>query len=513
MVFAIYALLEQLTPFQYDNLLFDSLYLKVSGGSTGFSPGAFLEYIDGIRLNDNFRIANILAPVFSLIIPHKLWFSLLFGIMVAATVWLICRLTSRDTTGAPLATAVWLGITLFLPWRNHLLIGDYALNYIFAGTLTLATLLAVTNRAYSTARRTSWGAVAIILPILLGAWHEGFALPLAAGFLLLAIVRRFRVPPIIPLAAILCAATAIAWIALSPGHLHRGAHETDFPAILQYPILSGINNCLTITLLTILAVSPFFRRSRRYLRQLAGNPVFVILTGAAIAGMTLSFTVKLSGARTAYMPQLCALAALIIWSQPIADRYMPRRISHALTVVTAVALVIHGIYCANWCYKLMAQHDTIITKIKNSATGQVYHDIIFPEEVSPLTLGVPSRTTFIEPFSYFVMDNRFATKLPAVIPSALNTDLTTANVTRFPSGVMRADDALFCSTPPPSLTAAEYGDRYGITLTDITFTDQSVRKKQKSFFIRFDDAAGNRYYYLKPYNTDVKQITDITLTN
>lgn len=513
LAFAMFVVLEQLTPFQYDNLVFESAYLKNSDGSAAFSIDAFLRYINEIRTGDNFRIANILAPIFSLIIPCKLIFSIATGFMAAATIWCVSQLSmQRSRVDSPSVSTAWLGIIIFLPWRNNILTGDYALNYIFSGAIALALLWSATNSAYGDRRyRYRWGLAAVFLSIILGAWHEGFALPISAGLLGWCALRRFRTPAVIPLTAILCASTAIAWILLSPAHFNRGVNEISLPAIIESPVKSVINNCLTMILAALIALSSIIKRLRPHLRMMAANPTFVILSLAALCGTALSWAIIQSG-RTAYLPQLCALTALMTWFAPIADR-LPKHFKTITTITITTGLTTLGIYCAIWCHRLMVQYNRIIDNMHQSASGQVFYDIIFPEDVPLLTLGLPSKATFIEPFSYWVIDSRYPRLQSAVVPTALDTNLREINPYRFSGGIMQVDGALFTDTPPTSLTLGKYGTRYGITLTDITLSDGKSIIAAPTFFIRFADTSNTNFYYLKPININSKHITNITLTN
>ncbi len=83
LIAVIYAVMEWLTPFQFDNIVFDAVYLEFSGGSSDFSLDAYLQYINHIRQEDNWRMANILAPASTLILNNKPFF---FG-----SVWFVRR--------------------------------------------------------------------------------------------------------------------------------------------------------------------------------------------------------------------------------------------------------------------------------------------------------------------------------------------------------------------------------------------------------------------------------------
>lgn len=105
----IYAVMEWLTPFQFDNIVFDAVYLEFSGGSSDFSLDAYLQYINHIRQEDNWRMANILAPASTLILNNKPLFSALCGLCVGLSAWLGARFASggkRPGFGALVASEV-----------------------------------------------------------------------------------------------------------------------------------------------------------------------------------------------------------------------------------------------------------------------------------------------------------------------------------------------------------------------------------------------------------------------
>lgn len=168
-VWALYAVLSQLTPFMFDNVAFDAFYLGFNGGSDSFDVGALMRYAAFMRESDNWRLANIMAPLTTVVLDCKPVFALLTGLCMACMTLVPAAECGRGRLFVS-AVAVWGAYTLFLPWRNNILTGDYALNYIYAGALTMLLL----GLVFRLLRGRSACAVAVALPlsVVVAAWHE-----------------------------------------------------------------------------------------------------------------------------------------------------------------------------------------------------------------------------------------------------------------------------------------------------------------------------------------------------
>lgn len=129
--------------------------------------------------SDTSRVCNIVGP-FVLLFPKWLG-GLTALIALIYTVWGLFRLLHIDIrkswlTG--LALALW---TLLPLWYNVMGTVIFQYNYVLSGALSVALLLAVRRKPRSVTGFTGF----ILLAILTAVWHEGFTVPLLAGFVTL----------------------------------------------------------------------------------------------------------------------------------------------------------------------------------------------------------------------------------------------------------------------------------------------------------------------------------------
>lgn len=502
-VCAIYAAMEQLTPPLFDNIGFDAIYMQFNNGSDTFDVAGFARYADHLRANDNWRMANLLAPLTTLVFPCKLLFSLLCGICVAYIVHAAAAGFGRRGRVAA-AVAAWAGITIFLPWRNNILVNDYALNYIFPAALTLLVLRMACTQLREAARGR---AIALVLLAALAAiWHEGFAVTAGAALAFYIVVfRRYHASASVWAAAALLAVGGMAW-ALSSALYSRVGEEIVCPSIVESPAKALANNALTLILLAAFTASVAIRPLRRVLARAAVNPFFAICFLSAMAGCALSFAVRLEG-RTAFWPETCAVVAGVLWARELwRPRY--RRLTYVLTACLYAALAAHGCYAAAYVAHSAREYERIMDEMHRAAAdATIYTDVTMPEQYPAATLGLPVRNVFLDPFSFIVLDVRYPERRVAVVPSALR---AIGSATPETLGcAMRIGNALFCDT-----VAGESGMRRArLAATDLRMRDGSVRLAQRTFVLRFTAPDGRQYLYLKPYKlsaTDAAEITKIT---
>lgn len=496
----IYAVMEWLTPFQFDNIVFDAVYLEFSGGSSGFSLDAYMQYINHIRQEDNWRMANILAPASTLILNSKPIFSALCGLCVGQSAWLGARFASAGKRpGFGAVVAMWVAITLALPWRNNILTGDYALNYLFSMALALMALRLVALSLRRNSRATvAW---AIALCVVVAVWHEGFALPLAAGIGLYAISQRLRVPARVWVYLLLTAGVCILWLLCSYQTTRSGA-ELASPAILESPVKAVAFNFTTVALCFSVLFCLLFSKLRIYLRKAMSQPVFIMLCGCALAGMLLSFAVRQSG-RTALWPQMCSLIAMLTLWRPLWGRVVPARASRLLWGVLALLLTAQGVYAC----KYINLHRLEFTAIMEEAAhggGTIYRDVLFPEDYPALTLGMAPRSTFIEPYTYSCIDRRYGPeKETAVVPEVLRNLPVAGRDTLCLSPLVERIDGSALIMADNEAADGRCG------LGEICVTTSAGESVRRCFMIRFKGADGNFYRYIKPFGVAASEVLSV----
>ncbi len=498
----LYAVMEWLTPFQYDNLVFDAAYLEFSGGSTDFSLEAYLKYINLIRLEDNWRLANILAPASTLILDCKPLFAALCGLCVGISIWLGAWFVSGGKRpGVVAVTAVWAGMTVALPWRNNILTGDYALNYIFGMAVALIALWAI----LWSLRNPSLGskALTVFMCVLLALWHEGFALPLAAGMALYIVCRRFRVSPGMWCYLLLTGGVSLAW-ALCSQQLTRSGVERSTPAILASPVKALAFNFMTLLLCGAVLITCVSAPLRNLFRQAVKQPPFIILGGCALAGMLLSLVVKQTG-RTAFWPQMSALLAILILLRPLYCRLISRRIALWLCGMVIVALTAQALYAMKYIRIYAREYEAIMSQVDGG--GTIYQDVLFPEDYPAATLGMAPRSTFIEPYTYFCIDGRYGEgKNVAVVPEALRDIAASRRDTLSLSPLVeRINGRALVMEDTDELP------RCGLFDAAVATSTISVPRSRTFFQIRFVGDDGKAYRYIKPFGIAAGEVVSVDI--
>lgn len=498
-VAALYTVMQWLTGPQLDNWVFDSVWNDYC--PRGGTLQGWFRYCLELRDNDNWRLANLMAPFTTVAWPGAGFFAVVTGLCMAVSVWLCARLSGAVTAGR--TVAVWLLLTIALPWRNNLLVSDYAINYIVSGTMLL-TLMALALRAMPARQATTlhphglhpktahfktcvWllGAGAVFLCL----WHEGFGVPLGIGLAVLALRARGRVRWSLGAVVVTMAVVTVLWVSAS--HMvQRGARELQQPALLENPIKCVINNWLTFGMIGLYAALACRARGRRFLKKLWHNPAFVLAAATSVGGLAVSCTVALTP-RTAYCAELCAVAAaMAMWRQ--SGWRLPR--ARFLTAVTAVALAVQGVFAAYWMYLLDCQNRNILHQIETDAGGTAWFDsLMYPEDVPIATLYMPARTTFVEPYSYFGLSGKYTPKNPVVLPA----DLRRFQPAR-PAGPGVTLQGRYGLTADSAAVGPGDGLRSFNFTADITLTDGTRLPQHTVFALRYHDADGRARYLLKP---------------
>ena len=132
--------------------------------------------------------------LFRSVIPflHILFPLLTGGVITFLAYILVYFGLGRRPTSIDVAVSASLCI-LALPWRDGLFAADYSLNYPYSAALALTFIGVLLKGLHSgfTGLRTF---LVLLLAVLTGWWHEGFALTTIAGGGIVTIFRRFRMP-------------------------------------------------------------------------------------------------------------------------------------------------------------------------------------------------------------------------------------------------------------------------------------------------------------------------------
>ena len=410
------ALMSLWTPPQIDDLVFAHYYTRYNGGETGLSWSALWRFILDMRQGENGRLANVVAPLFTVVAGWRALFPWLTGLLWGAAVWLAARLACGTRPGWRPVAVMAGALLLFLPWRDHIFVWDYSLNYIWPSPMALALML-LTVRATRRRFTAATAGAAILLGLLTGLWHEGFSLTVLCGLALLAAVKKLAVPwQYWAVMASLVAGTAGSY--LCPGMLDR----TGMQLFMVEPVtLRSIADAAAFLLLALtvaaLALTCLWGAHawRRRVARALGDPVFVVAAAAALAGFVMALLVQRT-ARMSFWPDLCSIVAL---GRLAALLWHPRRALK--TAIAALAALLYTGVMAQaivWQHRLHDEDRAIKAKIEASPDGTVFHDIILPRDIPVTTLYLPSRTAWVQDFNLIAVSiyyGRFITRAPSAM--------------------------------------------------------------------------------------------------
>lgn len=307
----LFAIWQYWTPVQMDDLWMQAYYNRFADRYGAGTFRAWLEYAEWFRVDSNGRLANYLAPIVTLYVPRWL-FAALTGIFVGLLYMLVARLSGLGRRYSPTfqwrwMALVWAASMVLFPWRDHLMLADYALNYVYT---TVFDLLFVW--AWLTALSRRLGAVtllsACVAALVGGMMHEGLAVPLLAGCGVVVLMRRFRLPWQAWLLLVLFAFSSLESVT-APGILARAGRDMGFSPVHNTVVM--LKSCtLLFLLLAVIALGLWLPRRRHATRRLLVTPPFTLCLAAALVSALLCLLINDASARFGWVAQLSSAIAI-----------------------------------------------------------------------------------------------------------------------------------------------------------------------------------------------------------
>lgn len=322
-------------------------------------------------LSTNGRMANILMPWFTSLLPHVAAVAAL-ALMVAALHWATARCAGVRNPWARIM--VYSVVLTTLPWPDSILLYDCQLNYVWAAALCLMASMLILSRG----RYKPWQVAAGgVLCFMAGAMHEGCGVPLCLA-LWVAVWRREHVNT----AWLVCFTLGALCVVASPGIWkrfveHRGTAEWTMAEITATSLF------YYVLLIATTAAMAFTARGRDALAQLCRSPwlVWALAATMAVPFCMVSGTIG----RTGWFAQIFSLIALV--------RMLPRggrRLSRCLPVAACgmwLFGVAHLACFAQWQSRLNGEVRDMLARYQASSNGIVMGDYTSDCDVPWLTLG------------------------------------------------------------------------------------------------------------------------------
>ena len=419
LIAVLYSLLCFFIPYYLDDWTFMGNW-RDDAANEGFSLEGWWRYYHFIREYDNGRIANALSPLSTIISPWKDLFPWISGVLVACSAVMIQRLSTGRQSIFYLSIT-WLLMIIGLPWSDTIFVRDYALNYIWAAAVTL--LFICTLKALCSGRKVF--IAAIILAILAGGWHEGFALPSLCGLGVLVLVRKFRFPSKFYIVILVYILAAFAFL-LSPGLIARAGKavlQDNHSLLLKRPI---VIITISFLLFSALVLKKYLSKDGKNLRRIFNSNLFIVGSGIMISGFLLGFF-STNTLRSYFWPDTAAIALSIYFIKKLVNTGKSvsyrhnRRISAAVSAVIILACTAQTTAALVWQTKYARETDEIMALLDKSESGTVFYDRKLPPKAPKYTLGIPVDNAWDNQFHYRALWSFYITPVISVVPTALRT--------------------------------------------------------------------------------------------
>ena len=360
---------------------------------------------------DNIRLANIIFTL-TLLLP-KFIPSILSGLFVGVILWQSTKLSRISWRNPFLFIILAFGLTFMLPWYEQMFTQCFALNYIWATMLTL--MLAI--RFWSDKKQNIY--LSILLGLVVGAWHEGFSVPLLAGFVVYTILNRREInhQHVMIIGAMII---GFIWLLNAPGLQANIGYKTksvQLSSIVSKLMLYHIP--LFVLILSILKVS-----LKKKTRVLILDPIFISFVAISFVGVVLNLMTDV-GVRTGWMGILFAMIATIyLWEnmKGVGHEQNKSMIKRCVIIATSLILVIHFIVAMNYTMEVRKEVNYVMEQYNKSSDGQVFANVIYDYQAPIIAWKKPYFEIFTYNWAMYWKDQYFSngTKQMRVIPTCLS---------------------------------------------------------------------------------------------
>ncbi len=413
-------LLALWTPLMQDDLVFMAQSADLSrvgepGGAAAFSWDAWLGHVRLMYVENNGRLANILAPLGAWLLPQWLR-ALLIGLCSAWIFAVAGRMAFGRWDNWRGLAAMWAVSLAAWPWRDRLMFWDYALNYLSASALLLPFLYLFCKRR-PTGRFVALGALCGFF----GAWmHDGSALCMAASVGTLAILRRLRLSRgewAMAAALVLGTAAALA----SPGEWQRASGEVGSSSLLRNLWVSLRIEPLVSVLAGSAAALPLLPTEQRK-KLLGAWRAGGLLPGCALMAFysfAMSLLLDPSGRYGWQAGVFAAVALFGLWRGVFLKASRGVMNFAALSMACAAAAVMAS--AISFQHRLWVENGEILAEAEVSETGTVFRDVLSRADEPLLALRLPASEVWRNSFQMACANASRSPrgKMVAVVPEAL----------------------------------------------------------------------------------------------
>ncbi len=434
---------------------------------------------------DNIRFANVVFSLF-LLVPKAIP-SILSGLFVGAMLWQSSLLAGISQRNPLLLTLLATMITFMLPWYEEMFTLCFAFNYVWASALAMMVAL-----MFWSGDKRHGVIISGIAGLLLGTWHEGFAVPLLVGFSAYIVLNRREINSS-RVAIMAGMIIGLLWLASAPGLQQNLGYKTTKVtiemalgklALYHFPFW-------------ILAITLIIAATKKHSRQLLKDPLLLSFTAICATGMALNLSTDV-GVRTGWTGYMFGIIANVyLWHKikPAVYNNTKSTIKKILIAALAALLATHYAVVIYYSIKIRIENDFVLEEYKKSVDGTVFADVTYDYQASPIAWKKP----YFEIFSYtwvtYWIDqyHGYAGKRLKVIPTCLrDADVIKGEKVSGDNPFWEYNGYLYS----PADAAISYGDIY-----EIDFGPTKKRIELTPF--PFKTSSGANYHFVFPQRATV----------
>lgn len=356
--------------------------------------GAF-DTIRSTYNTDNGRLSNMVM-VFFMLLPgflRALIATAFMGVFVGCAVSLTKKSAVRSALPAVFVIAL---LRFFVPWREQMESIDFEMNYVVPSIFIMWVYLSLLHRRD---RKFMWQEA--VLALLIGFWHEGFAVPFAASMAVWGLIDKRLRQRCWLLLLLTLPGMIFMWTA--PAMQYKMSVRDDYPYRLSTLFRQSKLHPLAILALVSYVVATLARPWRRKL----GKTEILMLGGwsAAIAASLLMQGEVPDNLRVGWVADVMGCVMTVRIAVFIADANTVRWKRIAANVMAFILLIPLTVSLAASAGVALYQHKVekeLIPLMKKSADGQVYYDVLRYWQMPPASLLSPYPEFYGGPYFEYI---------------------------------------------------------------------------------------------------------------
>jgi len=496
----LYAILEWYVPPLIDDVKFAFHFNQDVVNHNGNILTGYIDYIVNFwKHENNGRLANYLFPMMTILSPRWL-FCLLFGLVCAGTVWFTALLGKASKSSADFGGIIfsWILVSFLLPWRDHVLVSDYALNYVFSGFFSLL-FLACLQKAIGGNYSKGWAVTYAIAGGAAGMMHEGFSLPLCIGVAVCLLFNRslirnrgfiFCCVGLI-LGTLVCISTPTLW-----QRLDSATNSYDLALWKSYMIKSVVIVATGALYMVIAVLKP-------RMRPMLLSPLMIIVFVGMLGSFAIGWRI-LIGHRLIWFGNMMALILLVRFAELFG---LSTKISVFVSSSCAIALTLFFANTIRVQRDLYLEYQSI-TKEYYSGADIVFRDI--PHRGGLACWGYPTSDIWIDVYHYGFWKEAHDNRPLVVVPTALK-NINESSGDNIGLSIKKKDNVLFAKASDLATVFEEAKDLD--VFAKYLFVKQPTGVRYCNFtFLPFLNSDGDQYYYIAfTHNFDKTPIEKIEM--